>query len=237
MKINTKAYEDVIVKVLIDDRENDRIDYAMEQYAPFNPSVEHLDIGDYIFVGNDGTEVAVEYKKDGDFLSSVVSDTHHLHNQTYDMITNYDYSFIMIECDDLRGELQKRYYSTGQDISFPQLNGAIAEFNAVSTVLFAQSKYQAFDLMMRQAGKLIQKKPFKYKFGKKTRNSALNYLSAIKGLDKFADRICEELQLKTLMDLINLTKEDLMTVKGVGSAKADLILRNIGSGLHGREKD
>ncbi|MBQ2654066.1 MAG: hypothetical protein IJF83_10960 [Methanobrevibacter sp.] len=238
MKINTKNYEDIITQVKIDDREQDRKDYAMEQYAPFNPSIEHLDVGDYIFIGENGIEVVVEYKKDGDFLSSVVGETNHLHNQTYDMVTNFEYSFIMIECEDLRGELNNRYYQTGQDISFPQLNGAIAQFNTVSTVLFAQTQYQAFDLMMRQAGKLIMQKPMKYKFGKKTKNSALNYLSAIKGLDKRAEEICNELNLKSLQDLLNLTKEDLTTVNGVGSKKAEMILYNIhGDDLHGREKN
>lgn len=236
MKINTQNYEGIIIDVAIDARESDRKDYAMEQYAPFNPHIEHLDVGDYIFKGENGIEVVVEYKQDSDFISSVVG-SEHLHNQTYDMVTNYEYSFIMIQCNDLRAELNNHYYKTGQDISFSQLNGAIAQFNTVSTVLFAQTRYQAFDLMMRQSGKLILQKPMKYKFGKKTNNSALNYLSAIKGLDKRAEEICNELDLKTLNDLLNLTKEDLTKVNGVGSKKADLILNNIWGELHGRKKN
>ena len=237
MNINTKNYEDIITKVLIDDREQDRIEYALKQFDPFNPSVEHLDCGDYIFIGYNGIEVVAEYKKDGDFLTSVVGDNHHLHNQTYEMITNYDYSFIMVECEDLRKEMEKRYYQTGQDISFAQINGAIAEFNTVSTVLFAQTQYQAFDLLMRMAGKLIKNKPFKYKFGKKTKNSALNYMSAIKGLDKRAETICNELHLTTLEDLLNLTKEDLQKVNGVGNKKAEMIINNIRSSTHERKKN
>lgn len=236
MKINTKNYEGIIIDVAIDDRENDRMDYAMEQYAPFNPHIEHLDIGDYIFKGENGIEVVVEYKQDSDFISSVVG-SEHLHNQTYDMVTNYEYSFIMVQCNDLRAELNNHYYKTGQDISFSQLNGAIAQFNTVSTVLFAQTRYQAFDLMMRQSGKLILQKPMKYKFGKKTKNSALNYLSAIKGLDKRAEEICNELDLKTLNDLLNLEIDDLTKVKGVGSKKAEMILKNLkGDDLHGQRK-
>ena len=234
MNINTKSYEGVIAEVIIDSRELDRRDYALEQYAPFNPSVELLDCGDYLFRGVNGVEVVVEYKQDSDFISSVVG-SEHLHNQTYDMITNYEYSFIMIQCNDLRSELNNHYYKTGQDISFSQLNGAIADFNTVSTVLFAQTRYQAFDLMMRTAGKLIQQKPFKYKFGKKSKNSALNYLSAIKGLDKRAEEICNTLDLRTLEDLLNLEIDDLTQVKGVGSKKAEMIIRNLRSDLHGQQ--
>ena len=227
MKINTKSYEDVIVQVKIDDRENVRKEYAMEQYAPFNPSIEHLDIGDYIFIGKNGVQVVAEYKKDTDFINSIVSENNHLHNQTHDMITHFDYTFIIVECEDLRAELNNLYYQTGRDISFSQLNGAIAEFNTVSTVIFAQTKYQAFDMMMRQAGKLILQKPFCYKFGKKTPNSAQNYLSAIKGLDKRAEQICNELNLKSLKDLMNLNKEKLKSINGIGDKKAEMILAQI----------
>ena len=235
--INTKPYEDVIEQVLIDDRENDRTDFAMKQYSSFNPSIQHLEIGDYIFKGKNGIEVVVEYKKDGDFLTSILGENHHLHNQTYDMVTNYEYSFIMVECEDIRKLLDKRYYQTGQDVSIAQVNGAVADFNTVSTVLFAQTQYQAFDLMMRMAGKLILNKPFKYKFGKKTENSALNYMSAIKGLDKRAEEICNELHLETLLDLLNLTTDDLTQVKGVGSKKAEMIISNIRGDLHDRKEN
>lgn len=230
MKINTKKYEPIIKQVFVDDRENKRIDFAMEQYAPFNPTKSHLDVGDYIFIGNNGTKVAFEYKTGDDFLSSVVNETHHLHNQIYDMITNYDYCFTIVQTEDLRADLQRRYYQTGQDISFQQINGAIAEFNTVSTVLMTQTIYQAFDLMMRSAGKIINDKPYLYKFGKKTPNFALNSLSAMKGVEKRAETIVKTLNLHTLDDLMNLTKEDLVKVELVGGKTADIILNNIKRG-------
>lgn len=232
MNINTKQYEDIIETVLIDDRENERIQYAMEQYAPFNPTKSHLNIGDYIFIGYNGVKVCVEYKEAGDFLTSIVGDDNHLHNQTYDMVTNFDYTFILAQIEDLRKELNKRYYQTGQDISFQQINGAISTFNTVTTVIIAQTRYQAFDMMMRQAGKLIAEKPILYKFGRKDRNSALNYLSAMKGVGKRAENICNTLSVKTLNDLLNLTKEDLMQVDLVGEKTAEMILKNIGGKSH-----
>ena len=232
MNINTKPYEPIIKQVLIDDRENERVQYAMEQFAPFNPTITHLNIGDYVVIGHNGIKVCVEYKEAGDFLTSVVGENNHLHNQTYDMVTNYDYTFIIAQVEDLRKELNKRYYQTGQDISFQQINGAIASFNTVSTVIIAQTRYQAFDMIMRQAGKLIENKPFCYKYGKKNKNSALNYLSAIKGIGKKAENIVNTLNISTLEDLMNLTKEDLMTVDLIGEKTAEMILKNI-SGSHG----
>lgn len=234
--INTKNYEGIISTVKVDVREGSRIKYAQSEYKKLNPVVEQLPVGDYVFVGYNGVEVVFEYKEDGDFLSSITGDSHHLHNQTYDMILNFDYTFVIVQCVDLIKLINERYYQTGQDISISQVNGAVAELSTVSTVLFTQTTYQAFDLMMRVAGKIIQGKPFKYAYGKKSKNFALNSLSAMKGVDKYAEIICNELNLKTLNDLLNVTKEDLLTIDGVGSKKADLILKNIGGNLHGQKK-
>ena len=225
-KVNTKSYEDIINSVCIDNRENKRVEYALEQYSALNPIVEQLPIGDYIFKG-DNVKVVFEYKTADDYISSITSEDNHLHNQYYDMITNYDYSFIIVEADDLRGTIQQRYYSTGQDVSLSQVNGSIAEYSVNSTVLFAQTKYQAFDLMMRVAGKIIRNKPVRYKYGKKDTNTALNYLSAIKGLDNKALNIVKQLNLHTLNDLLELTVDDLTSVDKIGEATAKKIINQI----------
>ena len=227
-QITTKNYEHLISQVFVDDRENKRVDYVMEQYAPFNPSKKHLDIGDYIFIGNNGVKVVIEYKTGQDFLNSITSEDNHLHNQTWEMITNFNYSFIMVETMDLKRELDSLYYATGRDISLSQINGAITTFNTVSTVLFAQTQYQAFDMLMRQAGKIIEMKPLRYKYGKKSTNWALNILSGMKGIEKIAENIVNTLDLNTLNDVMCLTKEELLTVPLVGNKTADKILNNIG---------
>lgn len=236
-KINTKNYENIISTIKIDTRENNRIDFAKSQYKNLNPVVEQLPVGDYVFVGYNGVEVVFEYKENDDFISSIVGDNHHLHNQTYEMLLDFDYTFIMVQCGNLLELINERYYKSGQDISISQVNSAIAELSTVSTVLFTQTKYQAFDLMLRVAGKIIEGKPFKYAYGKKTPNPALNYLSAMKGLDKRAETICTKLNLHTLQDLIQLTKDDLLTVEGVGSKKAETILKNIGGDLQWTKED
>jgi len=228
MKINTKAYTPVIKSVAIDDRETARKDYAMEQYAPFNPYIEHLDSGDYIFTGKNGVQVAFEYKTGGDFLTSIDNQTNHLHNQVYHMIREFDYTFVVVECEDLKKQLNDLYYSTGLTTTLAEVNGAISELNMVTTVVQTQTKYQAFDFMMREAGKIIMRKPFMYKFGKKTGNPAMNYLSSIHGIEKKAEAICSKLHLRTHRDLMNVTKEDLMTVDLVGDKTAEKILFELG---------
>jgi ERCC4-type nuclease len=227
VNINIGKYENLISHVFIDDRENVRKDFALKQYASLNPSIKHLDIGDYIFKNSDGLEVVFEYKTGSDFLSSINSETHHLENQVYNMVTNFDYAFVIVECVDLMHELDEFYFSTGINMSLSQINGAIAEFTVNSTVLFVQTQYQAFDLMMRVAGKIFMNKPLRYKYGKKSTNAALNYLSAIKGLDSKAQDICRTLDLKTLQDLHDLSLEDLELVDGIGKKTAAKIINEL----------
>lgn len=227
-KINTKKYEKIIDKVIIDSHELDRHEFAMEQYAPFKPTIEPLNTGDYIFIGHNGVKVAVEYKTGTDFLTSIDSSENHLHNQVYRMIHEYDYTLVMVECEDLQKLCTKRFYQTGLNTSVQEINGAISDLNTVSTVLFSQSMYSAFDLMMRSVGKLIEEKPFLWKFGKKETNTALNYLNCIHGLKNKANLIVSELGLRTKADLDNLTLEDLCSVDGIGEITAEMILAEIG---------
>ena len=224
-KINTKPYTNIISEVIIDDREVDRIPYALEQYQAFHPHKEHLPIGDYIFKSPKDTRVVFEYKTGNDFLTSI--ENNHLHNQYYDMVVNYDYCFIIVVAENLKNVIDERYYSTGLDMSLSQINGAISDYTVNSTVLFAQTQYQAFDLMMRVSGKIFINKPLRYKYGKKDRNTALNYLSSIRGIGSKAETICDTLNLKTLNDLMNLTIDDLTEIEGIGKITAQNIIKAI----------
>ena len=172
-KINTSKYDEVISNVLIDDREKERIEYALKQYSSFNPLKCHLDYGDYIFIGHNGIRVVFEYKTGNDFLSSINSN--HLHNQVYEMITHEDYTFVIIECTDLMHEVDVQYYSCGVSMSIQQINSEISDICTSSSVLSVQTRYQAFDLMMRVAAKIILEKPYRYRYSKKTTNQALNW--------------------------------------------------------------
>ena len=80
---------------------------------------------------------------------------------------------------------------------------------------------------MRTAGKVIENKPFLWKFGKKSTNSALNYLNCIHGLKDKAVLITDTLDLHTKKDLDNLTLESLMSVDGIGKVTAEMILREL----------
>ena len=105
-----------------------------------------------------------------------------------------------------------------------QVNGSIADFTMNSTVLFVQTQYQAFDLMMRVSGKIFINKPLRYKYGKKTRNSALNYLTSIRGIGSKAEIIVNTYNLNSLNDLMTLTPEMLMEIDGIGENTSKRII-------------
>ena len=215
-----------IKKIIIDDREGSRIRYAqLDAYADYQTEVEHLDYGDYIFVGGNSVAVCFEYKTATDFLSSIFENR--LHNQVLQNIQKYDYTFVMVEAFNLEKVRQKFKYQTGLEMDTNRINGEIARLNTVTTVLFAQTRSAAFDLMYRQSEKIINNKPFLYKFGKKSTNPILNYLSSIKGLNAQANTIVETLHLETLDDLLAVTVEDLATVKGIGETRAKQIMKKI----------
>ena len=63
---------------------------------------------------------------------------------------------------------------------------------------------------------------------KKVNNPVVNYLNSIKGVNlKTSKLICGELKLNCLNDLLKISKDDLISIKGIGENKSELILKAI----------
>ena len=153
----------------------------------------------------------------------------HIFNQTVRACQNYKYQFIIVQVHDMKSLIDRFFYQSGVDMSIEQVNGAVASLNTISTVLFADTLYDSFDLMYRQATKVFEDKPLTYKFQKKSMNPALNFLHGIHGIDKQVEVIVDKFNLYSLYDLFNLTENDLKTVPNIGEAKA----KNIYKAIHG----
>ena len=82
---------------------------------------------------------------------------------------------------------------------------------------------------MKQAQKCLQDKPIVKKFPRKDKNVCFNWLCYCNyGINaKKATAIVETLELHTLSDLQNLTKEQLLSVDGIGEKNAIRILEAI----------
>lgn len=226
-QLNTKKYKNIMKSVVIDDRECSRIPVAEQLYAGLNPVVDRLLFGDYCFMGYNGRSVGFEFKTASDFLASIDGSTH-LENQVFSMVNHsgYDFCFVIVAGDVIKTALQ-REDSINRMVSFNQINGVTSNVLLSCPILYVHDDLMAFDLMMRISGKFIQDQPVKYKYHRKTSNTALNLLSSIHGLNNKANKIVETLGLDTIEDVFNLTFADLVKVEGIGDSTANSILTQI----------
>lgn len=217
-----------IENVRIDFREGNRIPSAKSFFKDYTVTTTTLEYGDFLFEDDVGeTKVLFEYKTGSDFLTSI--NNKRIFNQTIRACQNYKYQFILVQVHDMKSMIDRFFYKSGVDMNIEQVNGAIASLNTISTVLFADTLYDSFDLMHRQATKIFEDKPLMYKFQKKSMNPALNFLHGIHGVDKQVEVIVDEFDLFSLYDLFNLSENDLKTIPNIGKAKA----KNIYNAIHG----
>ena len=149
-----------MLKVTIDNREQDRIQSATEYYQSQGITVEvaELEIGDYIFT--DGTnEVVFEFKVISDFISSIQSGR--VFNQAISQAENFNYHFVVIQGDEATRAKCIAMSRNYQEVNYFQYLGAIASLNRYTTVIESYSPFinESYYRMMITAKKCLQNKP------------------------------------------------------------------------------
>lgn len=213
------------MKVAISDKELSRISKAEKYFGDelgLDVSVENLEYGDYVF----DDKVAFEYKTMSDFISSIQD--HRVFNECINQAENFDWHYLIIqgnEHDRSKCLAMTKHYIP---VTIFQYHGAIASINRYSTVMEVYSPFinESFYKMYIQAKKDLSDKPVVKKFPRKDKNYAFNWLCYCNyGInDKKAQLIVDELGLKTLDDLQQLTYEDLTSIKGIKDKLANRIL-------------
>ena len=217
---------DKIIKLYCDDREDKkRLAHVERTYPELKPMTLRMDMGDYIYQSENGESVVFEYKTGNDFISSVLDNR--IFNQVYELSTHYKYHYVVIAVSDWEYLLNSLKYQAGVHYTLDQVYGAISRVNCYTTVITAKNTSHAFKLMLKQAEKIINTEYPHPRYSVKTENTALNYLTAMRGLGKYAETIVDTLQLHTLNDLFNVTKEELTSIDGIGDKKAESILEKI----------
>ncbi|MBQ3407948.1 MAG: hypothetical protein IJH12_01935 [Clostridia bacterium] len=217
------------MNVTIDTRETDRIRPAIFFFSiRNNVSVEELETGDYIFEDK-GKQAVFEYKTMSDFINSVSEGR--VFNQAIDQSNEFINHFVIIEGtdEDRKKESERKYWTSGVNFTKKQFYGAIARLNTFTTVLRVPDRKTAFEVMEQQAKKCFDDKVLAKTFPKSEGNSAFRYLSyCCRGVGaKTAEKIVQELKLNNLEDILNLKKEDLMSIHRIGATTADNILSQI----------
>jgi ERCC4-type nuclease len=215
------------MKIQISDKEQSRIQSAKEYYLKqgHTVSVENLEIGDYIF----DNKVVFEFKTISDFVASIQDNR--VFNECINQAENFDYHFCIIQGDEHARAKALAMSRNYQEINYFQYLGAIASLNRYTTVIESYSPFinEAYYRMLITAKKCLSTKPIIKKFPRKDKNVCFNWLCYCNyGINaKKATAIIETLELHTLSDLQNLTKEQLLSVDGIGEKNAIRILEAI----------
>ena len=211
--------------VRIDNHERKRINKATKFYEEKDctVSVEQLETGDFVFED----KVAFEYKTYGDMFSSIMDGR--VFDEAQRQIEKYPYHFVIIVGNDkARQDALYKLYRMKVRFKIKQYYGAVARLNTYTNVIFAPNTMKAFKIMLCQTEKCLDSKPIMRSLKKKDDNVAVNILMFLPGIKyQRAKLICDTLNLNTVEDLVNLKKEDLLKVNGVGDKIADSILSNL----------
>lgn len=213
------------MRVQIDYREKKRLDKAQEYYdgKGYDVSVETLETGDYVF----DEKVAFEYKTFSDLFSSIMDNR--VFDESLRQSEKYPYHYVIIVGNEKdRKNSMYRLYKLRIKFTMKQYYGALARLNTYTNVIFAPNTNKAFKIMECQATKCLDSKPLIRELTKKSLNPALNILMMLPDVKyNRAKSICDTLELETVEDLMNVTREDLLKVNRIGDRIADNILRGL----------
>ena len=222
------------MKVCIDNRESKtRINSASEFFnkEDYNVEVGSYPVGDYIF----DNKVCFEYKTANDMISSIID------NRVFrqaEKMKQYPFSYIVIvgNVAEVINERNANYWNRKNQIkqfSIRSYLGALARLQIESKVIHVDNNQQAWTIMDFITKKLLDTNPNVRSVDRPRAtlsDAVATFLSCIYVNDsqrvgiKTAVMIREYLHLESLSDLLNVSYDDLVSVKGVGAKTAKKIM-------------
>lgn len=220
------------MKLQIDNREsNTRISSACQFFEDYDIEVGNYPVGDFIFEG----KVVFEYKTAPDIVSSIIDGR--VFRQV-ERMKQYPFHYVIVvgNVAEHINERNANYWNRRNQVKqFTVRNylGALARLQIESRVIHVDNNQQAWIIMDFLTKKLLDKNPNVRGVDrpKATLSDPIaTFLSCIYINDsqrlgiKTAIMIREYLHLESLNDLLQVTYEDLVGVKGVGSKTARRIM-------------
>lgn len=171
--------------------------------------------------------VVVERKTVNDFIQSFKSD--HIYDQLERMCNKYEHFYLIIEGDIFEANYRDTSSTTDQVL------GAMADIAVrygVHPMWVQNMNHFAYTVgkifQSHRDGKVGMSRRTKLTSARKNDTMAAKIISLVDGLDKVAEDIAEKFELVDIMDVIELTFVDLITVPKVGPKKANKILNDLG---------
>lgn len=196
--------------------------------------ISQLPVGDYVF--ND--KVVFEYKTPSDIINSIIDGR--VFRQAEHM-KQYPHSYVIIVgnvAEEINRRNEPKYWTKYNKIrSFTIKNylGALARLYTYSTVIHVDNNQQCWVLMQYLVEKLLENTNVKSvdKPSFKLTDPIASFLGCIYVNNtqrlsiKQAVLIREHLHLETLQDLLNISYDDLVGIKGIGSKTAKAVIEAI----------
>lgn len=193
--------------------------------------IETLAIGDYIFED----KVVFEFKTASDLINSIMDGR--VFKQANHM-KQYPFSYIVVVgnvAEEINRRNQPKYfnkYNKMRSFTLKNYLGALARLNTYSNVIQLDNNQQCWILMNYLVSKLLEDNDVQAvdKPSFKLSDPIASFLGCIyvnqnqRVSSKQAVLIREHLHLETLEDLLNITYDDLISVKGIGGKTARKIM-------------
>lgn len=208
--------------LVVDSREQKRIKPALKYFTEwgYEVSISTLETGDYLF--ND--KVVFEFKTMSDYMGSILDGR--VFNECIDQSNEYPYHFCIIQGSYY--DLKKAMEYSG--VTMKQYLGSKARLNTYTTVINSTGGVRnAFYEMHLHTMKCLDGKGKVKQYSHKSRNTAFNVLSYCipRVSSTRAENIVETLGLENIYDIAFITREQLLSVDGIGPKLADEILYHI----------
>lgn len=224
------------MKLVIDNREdNKRINSATRFFNTYSVKTDQLPIGDYLFED----KIVFEYKTPSDMINSIIDGR--IFRQTHNM-KQYPFSYVIIVgnvADEINRRNEPKYwnkYNKIRTFTIKSYLGALARLYTYTKVIHVDNNQQAWTLMQYLVEKLLEENKDIKAIEKpqfKLTDPIASFLGCIyvnksqRLSIKQAVLIREHLHLETLQDLLDVTYEDLVGIKGIGSKTAKAVIEVI----------
>lgn len=224
------------MKLVIDNREDTkRINSATRFFSTYSVSTSQLPIGDYLFAD----KVVFEYKTPSDMVNSIIDGR--IFRQAHNM-EQYPFHYVIIVgnvADEINRRNEPKYYNKYNRMrafTIKSYLGALARLYTYTTVIHVDNNQQAWILMQYLVEKLLEDNKNIKAIDKphfKLTDPIASFLGCIYVNNsqrlsiKQAVLIREHCHLETLEDLLNVTYEDLVDIKGIGSKTAKAVMEAI----------
>ena len=224
-----------MISLEIDNRESERRRESAYQFfssRDYDVSVKTLPIGDFVF----DSKIAFEWKTPNDLINSIMDGR--VFRQSKKM-KQYPASFVIV-VGDVFQEIRDRYdspenpfyakyrYNKVKRFTINNYIGALATLYENGKVIHVENESQAFTLMHYMVNNMLERNPDWKSIDKpvcKMTSPVATFLACIDGISiKKSVLIVNYLHLETLEDLLSLTFEDLVSVKGIGAKTAKVIM-------------